>query len=144
MAVAVQTELIETTDLVEVTEVTKVTAIAEVVRASVAHYTLRHEAVVESWLAEMAGAPVTDALGFLSCIVGIDRRTIEIVVPGASDVAGLSSVVWALVGSGWHVTVLAPTFGMGAAHTALRGTPCRLQSWWLEDGDVLFGRFERP
>ncbi len=129
MAVAVQAE---------------VSAVAEVVRASVAHYSLRHEAVVESWLAEMAGAPVTDALGFLSCIVAIDRRIIEIVVPSAEDAAGLSSVVWSLAGSGWQVTILAPTFGIGGAHAALRGTPCRLQSWWFEDGEVVFGRFERP
>ncbi|HSF87199.1 MAG TPA: hypothetical protein VLG28_16285 [Acidimicrobiia bacterium] len=129
MAVAVQAE---------------VTAVAEVVRASVAHYGKRHEAVVESWLAEMAGAPVTDALGFLSCVVAFDRRIIEIVVPSAAEASGLSAVVWSLAASGWHVTVLAPAAGMGSAHVALRGTPCRLQSWWHEDGEVVFGRYERP
>jgi hypothetical protein len=110
----------------------------------VAHYGKRHEAVVESWLAEMAGAPVTDALGFLSCVVAFDRRIIEIVVPSAAEASGLSAVVWSLAASGWHVTVLAPAAGMGSAHVALRGTPCRLQSWWHEDGEVVFGRYERP
>ena len=129
MAVAVQTE---------------VTAVGDVVQAAVSHYARRHEAVVESWLAEMAGVPVTDALGFLSCVVAIDRRAIEIVVPSTADAAGLSAVVWDLAGSGWTVTVLAPSYGMGVAHAALRGTPCRLQSWWYHDGELVFGRYERP
>ncbi len=123
---------------------TEVTAVADVVRSVVAHYTTRHEAVVESWLAEIAGVPVTDALGFLSCVVAIDRRMIEIVVPSAAETAGLSAVVWDLSGSGWQITVLAPTSGMGRAHASLRGTPCRLQPWWYHDGEIVFGRYERP
>ncbi len=122
----------------------EVTAVADVVRASVAHYAKRHEAAVESWLAEMAGVPVTDVLGFLSCVVAIDRREIEIVVPPTGETSGLSAVVWDLVGSGWHVTIVTPASGMGAAHGALRGTPCRLQPFWYHEGEVVFGRYERP
>lgn len=122
----------------------EVTAVADVVGTAVACYTNRHEPVVESWLAEIAGVPVTDSLGFHSCVVAIDRRVVEIVVPSPADASGLSAVVWDLANSGWHVTVLVPAAGLGAAHGALRGTPCQLQSWWYHDGELVFGRHERP
>lgn len=129
MAVAVQVE---------------VTAVADVVRSTVAHYTKRHEPVVESWLAEIAGVPVTDSLGFHSCVAAIDRRIVEIVVPSATDASGLSAVVWDLAYSGWQVTVLVPASDLGSAHRALRGTPCRLQPWWYHGGELVFGHHERP
>jgi hypothetical protein len=33
---------------------------------------------------------------------------------------------------------------IGQAHDGLRGTPCRLQGWWIFEGEVVFGAFETP
>jgi hypothetical protein len=119
------------------------TAVGRVVRDTVAAYALRHEAVVESWLAEMAGAPITDALGFASCVVAIDRRIVEVVLTPSTELSGLSSAIWRLTSSGWQVTILAPRMRLGEAHRSLRGTPCVIQPWWIDDGDrVAFGRIE--
>ncbi len=107
-----------------------------------AAYARRGEPVVQSWLAEMAEAPVTDELGFLRCVVAIDRRVVEIVVTPTAALAGLSFAVWRLAGSGWQVVVLSPANRMGEAHAALRGTPCTVQPWWTDDGIVSFGRVE--
>ncbi len=112
------------------------------VGAAMAAYARRGEPVVQSWLAEMAEAPVTDELGFLRCVVAIDRRVVEIVVTPTAALAGLSFAVWRLAGSGWQVVVLSPANRMGEAHAALRGTPCTIQPWWTDDGIVSFGRVE--
>ena len=118
------------------------TSVSQVVKATVRVYARRHEPVVESWLAEMAGVPVTDALGFLSCVAAIDRRIVEIVLAPSAGLAGLASAIWHLAASGWRVVILAPAPRMGDAHIALRGTPCTLQPWWIEGEGVAFGELE--
>ncbi|NOY56476.1 MAG: hypothetical protein GXP34_10885 [Actinobacteria bacterium] len=49
-----------------------------------------------------------------------------------------------LVGEGWTVHALVPTGMLGEAHRELRGTPVRLQGWWMSEGGVHFGRPEIP
>jgi hypothetical protein len=116
---------------------------SDVVRAAVEAYARRHEPVVESWLAEMSGASLTDALGFLPCVTAIDRRIVEIILAPATELAGLTSAVLRLAESGWQVVVVAPAARMGDVHTALRGAPAVLQPWWIDAGEVAFGNFEQ-
>jgi len=49
-----------------------------------------------------------------------------------------------LAGEGWTVHVLVSMDRVGEAHRELRGTPIRLQGWWIDEGDVHFGRPEIP
>ncbi|NIA24881.1 MAG: hypothetical protein GWP04_04865 [Gammaproteobacteria bacterium] len=49
-----------------------------------------------------------------------------------------------LVGEGWAVHALVPMELLGEAHRELRGTPIRLQGWWIGEGGVHFGRPEIP
>jgi hypothetical protein len=118
-------------------------SVGVVVRAAVDAYTRRHEPVVESWLAEMAGASLTDALGFLPCVTAIDRRIVEIILPPDAELAGLTAAVLRLDESGWRVLIVAPAPRMGDVHNALRGAPATLQPWWVDNGDVAFGAFEQ-
>ena len=120
----------------------KTSSASVVVRATVDAYARRHEPVVESWLAEIAGAPLTDALGFLPCVAAIDRRIVEVILSSGTDLAGLTSAVLRLAESGWQVVVVAPAARMGDVHDALRGGPATLQPWWIEGDDVAFGGFE--
>lgn len=45
---------------------------------------------------------------------------------------------------GWAVHAIVPIRLLGAAHMMLRGTPTRVQGWWIDGDDVHFGLPEIP
>jgi hypothetical protein len=76
-------------------------------------------------------------------VVAVEDRMVELVVDDGPFEA-LAPAVWALAARRWEVVVLTPSARNGEAHRALRGTPCRIQPWWLDGSDVRFGSFETP
>lgn len=127
MAVAVQETL---------TEVDRVAA------ATVEVYARRRDAALEMPLAELLEVP--KSVGSLRAVVANGDRQVEIVLDADFDAASLAPGLWALAARGWQPVVLIALDRIGAAHVELRGTPCRLQSWWLHDDEVVFGGFESP
>ncbi len=55
-----------------------------------------------------------------------------------------AAVFGRLVAQGWAVHALVPMELLGETHRSLRGTPIRLQGWWIDEGGVHFGRPEIP
>lgn len=127
MAVAVQDTL---------TEVDRVAA------ATVDVYTRRRDAAAEMPLAELLDVP--KSVGSMRAVVAKRDRRVEIVLDADVDASSLASGLWALEANGWQPFVLVALDRIGAAHTELRGTPCRLQAWWVDEGEVVFGGFETP
>ena len=115
-----------------------------VATAALRAYAARHERVAEVPLVELlAGAAAPGSLGVKAVAVA-DLRVVEVVVPDEVVCEGLASSVWALAAQGWDVVVLLPLHRLGEGHGGLRGVPCRLQSWWMENGEVSFGSCEIP
>ena len=127
MAVAVHESL---------TEVDRVTA------ATLDVYARRRDLATEMPLAELLDVP--RSLGSLRAVVAKTEHTIEVVVDEGVDAASLAAGLWALAADGWQAVVLIALDRIGAAHVELRGTPCRLQAWWIADDEVVFGGFETP
>lgn len=70
------------------------------------------------------------------------RRVEEIETDDSFDKVDISHLI-ALREQGLDVWMLVPLERLGAAHDQLRGAVSRLQSWWLKDGAIRFGRPER-
>ena len=118
------------------TEIDRVTA------ATLDVYARRRDLATEMPLAELLDVP--KGLGSLRAIVASTERAIEIVVDAGVETSSLVAGVWALAAQGWQPVVLIALDRIGEAHAELRGTPCRLQGWWVVDDEVVFGGFETP
>lgn len=121
-----------------------VTGESRVATSALRSYGARHERVSEVWLTELLSGSVPGDVGGIKAIAAGDLRVAEIVLPEEADCASLASAVWILSTRGWDVSVLLPSHRLGEAHAVLRSTPCRLQGWWLEDGEISFGNYETP
>jgi hypothetical protein len=118
------------------TEVDRVTA------ATLEVYARRRDLATEMPLAELLDVP--KGLGSLRAVVASTERAIEVVVDAGIDAGSLAPGLWALAAEGWQPVVLIALDRIGEAHTELRGTPCRLQAWWIVEDEVVFGGFETP
>jgi hypothetical protein len=118
------------------TEVDRVTA------ATLDVYARRRDLATEMPLAELLDVP--KSLGSLRAVVASTERAIEVVVDTGVDAGSLAPGLWALAAEGWQPVVLVALDRIGEAHTELRGTPCRLQAWWIVEDEVVFGGFETP
>lgn len=118
------------------TEVDRVTA------ATLEVYARRRDLATEMPLAELLDVP--KSLGSLRAVVASTERAIEVVVDTGIDAGSLAPGLWALAAEGWQPVVLVALDRIGEAHTELRGTPCRLQAWWIVGDEVVFGGFETP
>jgi len=115
----------------------------DLVAAAVARsYEAQAEQAVDMPLAEF----LADAggAGSIRAVVSESARTVELVVDEEVDPAMLAPAAWRLDGRGRRVIVLVALDRIGVAHAGLRGVPCRLQPWWFEGDEVLFGGFEIP
>jgi hypothetical protein len=117
-----------------------ITDVDRVAAAVLDVYVKRRELATEMPLIEILDVPV--GVGALRVVACVREQIVEIVLDADVDAAALASAVWALSARGWRVVVLVALERIGAAHGELRGTPCRLQPWWLVDGAVVFGGFE--
>lgn len=99
--------------------------------------------VLDIPLLEMVHVSVGADVATVRSIVSVEDRVVELVVDDGPFEA-LGPAVWALAARGWKVVALTPSARSGEAHRALRGTPCRLQPWWVEGSVVRFGNFETP
>jgi hypothetical protein len=118
------------------TEVDRVTA------ATLDVYARRRDLATEMPLTELLDVP--KSLGSLRAVVASTERVIEVVVDTGIDAGSLAPGLWALAAEGWQPVVLVALDRIGEAHTELRGTPCRLQAWWIVEDEVVFGGFETP
>jgi hypothetical protein len=80
----------------------------------------------------------------LDCVVVSHERRVEVVLDPGADASTIVPDVARLADDGWTVVVLMELEAIGAAHPALRGSPCTLQPWWLAADDVQFGAHEIP
>ena len=126
MAVAVRESM--------VTDVDRVTA------ATLDVYMKRRDLATEMPLAEILSVP--SDLGALRAVVGASDRTVEIVLDAEVEAAAVAPSAWALAAKGFQPIVLVALDRIGEAHDGLRGTPCRLQPWWPNGDNVVFGAFE--
>ena len=104
-------------------------------------YRLRREQVEAMALADMV---TKGRVADVPCVVALKQRIVEIVIDDGRDIAPLVPSAWFLENQGWQIIVLTPLRLMGDAHRLLRGSPVKLQPWWIEDEQVLYGSFERP
>lgn len=118
------------------------TEVDRVAAATLEVYARRRDLAAEMPLAELLDVP--KGLGSLRAIVASTERAIEIVVDPGVDTGELPAGIWALAAKGWQPIVLVALDRIGEAHAELRGTPCRLQAWWVIDNEVVFGGFETP
>ncbi len=118
------------------------TEVDRVATATLDVYARRRDLATEMPLAELLDVP--RGLGSLRAIVAKTEHVIEIVVDEGVDTASLAAGLWALAADGWQSIVLIALDRIGVAHTELRGTPCRLQAWWIAEDEVVFGGFETP
>jgi hypothetical protein len=118
------------------------TEVDRVAAATVDVYTRRRDPVTQMPLAELLDIP--KSVGSLRAVVAVTERLVEIALDADFDAASLTPGLWALASRGWQPIVLIALDRIGSAHVELRGTPCRLQAWWLLDDQVVFGGFEIP
>jgi hypothetical protein len=97
------------------------------------------EDTVLAAMSPLPGVPVG-----VRCITVAATKTIEVVLPDGTAPSALASSITALAEDGWFVVVLTPCERFGEAHAGLRGMPCRIQQWWIDDDDVAFGPIEIP
>lgn len=114
-----------------------------VAEATVRAYVARGNQVLEVPLLEMVHVSVGADVATIRSVVAVEDRVVELVVDDGPFEA-LCPAVWALSARGWEVVALTPAHRNGEAHRALRGTPCRLQPWWISADEVRFGRLEKP
>ena len=125
-------------------QVEPVTTEAQVATSVLRTYGARHERVAEVPLADMLVGSVAGDLRGVKAVAAGDLRVTEIVVPEEMECAAVASAVWVLAARGWSVDVLVPSYRIGEAHAGLRGAPCRLQPWWIDDSEISFGGYETP
>ncbi len=118
------------------------TDVDRVAAATLEVYARRRDLATEMPLAELLD--VSKGVGSLRAVVSSADRVIEIVLDSGVEIASLAPGLWALAEKGWQPVVLIALDRIGEAHGELRGTPCRLQAWWLIDDTVVFGGFEQP
>ena len=104
-------------------------------------YAVRGDLVSQMPLRDVPGA---SAPPDVTAVVAAGARRIEIVLDDGDEPDHLIGTVYALAAAGWAVIVLTPGPVLGAAHTVLRGVPCHLQQWWIDDERVCFGSVELP
>jgi len=117
-----------------------ITDVDRVAAATLDVYGRRHDLATEMPLAELLSVP--SDLGALRAIVGATDRTVEIVLDVGVDASAAAPAVWSLFGKGFQPIILVSLDRLGEAHSGLRGTPCRLQAWWLSEDAIVFGAFE--
>lgn len=117
-----------------------ITDVDRVAGATLDVYVRRHDLATQMPLAELLNVP--SSLGALRAVVGAAERTVEIVLDAEVDAAAAAPAVWSLFAKGFQPIVLISLDRLGEAHEGLRGTPCRLQGWWLREEAVVFGAFE--
>jgi len=122
----------------------RLVGVENVVEAALAVYQARHERVIQVALMEMVDCEVSIDVGRLPVVAAVDSRVAEIVVDETVICDQLAAAVWSLADQGWRVTVLVATHRTGEGHFGLRGTPCRLQTWWETDAGIDFGSYETP
>jgi len=118
------------------------TSVDFVTGAVVANHRARVEPPVELTLAELIDAPVE--VGAIRGVMAPAARSVEVVVDEDSSLHLMNEVAWRLHAEGMTLNVLVGLARLGDAHHELRGTPCTLQGWWIDDGDVHFAAFETP
>lgn len=119
-----------------------ITSVDHVAEAVVAHYRARVEMSMELSLAELIDAP--KEVGAIRAVMAPDEHIVEVVLDEESPVHSMKEVAWRLAADGMHLNVLVGLNRLGEAHGELRGTPCTLQGWWINDDHVHFAGFERP
>lgn len=129
MAMAVQASLIGT---------------ERVVDRALAIYRAHLDRAVEVPLGDMVDREIGVDAARLSVIAATDSRVAEIIIDETLVCEQLVQSVWSLAEQGWTTTVIVPAARMGEAHYALRGLPCRLQTWWEDGSTVWFGVYEKP
>jgi hypothetical protein len=117
-----------------------ITDVDRVVSATLDLYARRCDLAAEMPLAELLSVP--SDLGALRAVVGSAERTVEIVLDADVDAGAVAPATWVLAGKGYAIVVLVGLDRLGEAHEGLRGTPCRLQGWWMSGDGVAFGSFE--
>lgn len=118
------------------------TSVDFVTGAVVANHRARVEPPVELTLAELIDAPVE--VGAIRGVMVPTTRSVEVVVDEESSLHLMNEVAWRLHAEGMSLNVLVGLARLGDAHQELRGTPCTLQGWWVDDDDVHFAGFETP
>ena len=120
---------------------------ARVTASALRAYAARYERVSEVSLTEMLSSAGdfsgTDFSG-MGAVAASGLRIVEIALPPDVGCESLTSAVRILDSRGWQVSVLLPLHRLGEAHAILRGAPCRLQPWWIDDSEVCFGSYETP
>ncbi len=111
--------------------------------AAASIHSARGNQVLDIPLLEMVHVALAADVATTHSVIAVEERTVELVVEDGPFEA-LAPAVWALAARGWEVVTLLPSARSGEAHRALRGSPCRLQSWWMDEDRVCFGPFERP
>ncbi len=129
MAMAVQVSLIGTDRVVD---------------RSLAIFSAHLERAIEVPLGDMVDREVAIDVAQLSVVAAGESRTAEIMVDESVLCAQVGPALWSLADQGWQTTMVVPAARMGEAHGALRGVPCRLQSWWEDESGISFGSYERP
>ncbi len=121
-----------------------VTSEARVATSAVRTYAARHERVSEVPLSQVLDGAVAGDVNGVRAVVAGDLRVVEIVLPEEMEPGSLAPAIWLLAARGWTIDILTPSHRLGEAHAALRGSPCLLQPWWIDGGEVSFGSFETP
>lgn len=114
-----------------------ITDVDRVAAATLDVYARCHDLAVQMPLVELGTMP--SDLGTLRAIVGSNDHTVEIILDAGIDPAAVAPAVWVLSDKGYQPVVLVSLDRLGQAHDGLRGTPCRLQGWWVSNGIVVFG-----
>lgn len=118
------------------------TSVDHVTGAVMANYRARLETASEVTIAELMDAPKD--VGTLRAVKSVTEHLVEVVVDRETPLHALNEVAWRLEHDGLHCNVLVALDRLGEAHGELRGSPCTLQGWWLDDDDVQFTGFEKP
>lgn len=111
--------------------------------AAAGAYAARGGRVITPPLVDLVHSSLSEDITGVRTVVAVEDRTVELAIDDAPFEA-LVPAVSALAARGWDVVVLLAGHRNGEAHRALRGSPCMLQIWWLDEGSVCFGRPERP
>ena len=115
----------------------------EVAVSSAATYAARGSRVLEIPLLEMVHVSIGADVASVRTVVAVEDRTVELILD-EGPIEAVAPAVWALAARGWNVIAIVASARNGEAHRALRGTPCMLQPWWIDAGEVRFGGLERP
>ena len=117
-----------------------ITDVDRVAAATLDVYARCHDLAVQMPLIELLTVP--SDLGTLRAIVGSNDHTVEIILDAGIDPSTVAPAVWSLSRKGYQPVILVSLDQLGYAHDGLRGTPCKLQGWWISNEAVVFGASE--